>query len=129
MGIMKGVLLEKAPDAQIIDITHQIAPQNIHQAAYALKSAHSYFPKGTIHVVVVDPGVGSERRPVLIETSRAKYIGPDNGVFSYVLEKAQGYITSTRKNILQKRFLQPSTGETCLHRLPDGWQAARPHHH
>ena len=84
VGAMKGVILGILPGAQIVDITHAIAPQDIRQAAYVLASAIPYFPPGTVHVVVVDPGVGGERRPLAIHTDRAYYIGPDNGVFSQV---------------------------------------------
>ncbi len=84
-GVMKGVILNLAPKAQIIDITHQIEPQNIRQAALTLESAHSYFPKNTVHLVVVDPGVGSERRPIAVKTRTATFLGPDNGVLTSVM--------------------------------------------
>lgn len=85
VGIMKGVILNLAPSARIIDITHQIEPQNIMQAALALESAHGYFPKGAVHLVVVDPGVGSERRPIAVKTKSATFVGPDNGVLTAVI--------------------------------------------
>lgn len=85
VGAMKGVILSICPQAEIVDISHQIRPQGVAQAAYVLSTAAVYFPPGTVHVVVVDPGVGSERRPVAIQTERATYIGPDNGVFSLAL--------------------------------------------
>lgn len=84
VGVMKGVILDILPWAKIIDITHKIEPQNIHQAAYVLGTISPYFPKKTVHVVVVDPGVGTERRPLAVFTRRACYVGPDNGVFSRV---------------------------------------------
>ncbi len=87
VGAMKGVILSLLPTAQIVDITHAIAPQNIPQAAYILSTATPYFPPHTVHVVVVDPGVGSERRPLAVFTDRAVYVGPDNGVFSQVYER------------------------------------------
>jgi len=86
VGIMKGVILNLEPSARIIDITHGIEPQNILQAALALESAHSYFPKNTVHLVVVDPGVGSERRPIAVKTKSATFIGPDNGVLTPALK-------------------------------------------
>jgi S-adenosylmethionine hydrolase len=85
VGAMKGVILSICPQAEIVDISHQIRPQGVQQAAYVLSTAAAYFPAGTVHVVVVDPGVGSERRPVAIQTERATYVGPDNGVFSLAL--------------------------------------------
>jgi len=87
---MKGVILKINPRATIIDITHEIPPHGIRHAAFVLNSAYRYFPKDTIHVVVVDPGVGGSRKPLLIVHPRAFFIGPDNGVFSYVYkEKAK----------------------------------------
>ncbi|CAI2717859.1 SAM hydrolase/SAM-dependent halogenase family protein [Nitrospina watsonii] len=86
VGIMKGVILNIAPDAQLVDLTHQIRPQNILQAALVVKTAHSYFPKGTVHVVVVDPGVGGVRRPIGIKNNGYWFVGPDNGVFTSVID-------------------------------------------
>ncbi len=85
VGAMKGVILGICPQAEMVDISHQIQPQAVLQAAYVLSTAASYFPPGTVHLVVVDPGVGSERRPVAVETGRATYVGPDNGVFGLAL--------------------------------------------
>lgn len=83
-GVMKGVILTINRNCQIIDITHQISPQDVEEAAFLLHNACSYFPEHSIHVVVVDPGVGSERKPILVETDRYWFVGPDNGVFSFV---------------------------------------------
>jgi len=85
VGAMKGVILSICPRAEMVDITHQIRPQAVQQAAYVLSTAAAYFPAGTVHLVVVDPGVGSERRPVAVQTERATYVGPDNGVLSLAL--------------------------------------------
>jgi len=85
---MKAVILSICPNAQIIDITHQIEKFNVRMGAYTLACATPYFPKGTIHVAVVDPGVGTKRRPLLIETEKDFFIGPDNGV-SALAAKAQ----------------------------------------
>src|SRR3990172_9348844 len=81
---MKGVILSINPKATIVDITHEIPPHGIRQAAFVLKSAYRYFPKGTIHVVVVDPGVGGPRKPLLAVTPQAFFIAPDNGVLIYI---------------------------------------------
>ena len=86
VAIMKGVILGIASRATMIDYSHGIAPGNIAQAAYVLQSGYRYFPPGTTHVTVVDPGVGSERRAVAIETPLAAFVGPDNGVFSLIVE-------------------------------------------
>jgi len=83
---MKGVILTINPAARIIDLSHQIAPHAIREAAYFLKSCYHYFPEGAIHVAVVDPGVGTARRPLLVSTARHFFIAPDNGVLSGMLE-------------------------------------------
>lgn len=82
---VKGVALGINPDLTIVDITHDVAPQDVSAAAFLLGSAAPYFPRGTVHLAVVDPGVGTERRPLLVLTSDAAYVGPDNGIFSSVL--------------------------------------------
>ncbi|MBS3809264.1 MAG: SAM-dependent chlorinase/fluorinase [Desulfobacterales bacterium] len=86
-GIMKGVIASLCPDARVIDITHQVAPGDIYGAAYALSSACPYFPKDTIHVTVVDPGVGSGRRIIAVRTGAGIFLAPDNGVLSMVADK------------------------------------------
>ncbi len=84
---MKGVILNINPQARIVDLSHEIPAHDIAGAAYLLKSCYRYFPDGTVHVAVVDPGVGSSRRPLLISTSRYFFIGPDNGLFTYICEE------------------------------------------
>lgn len=87
LGAMKGAILSVNPAARIVDITHMITPGDIREGALVLKDSYSYFPPGTIHVGVVDPGVGGARRPLLIETERFLFVGPDNGLFSPALER------------------------------------------
>lgn len=87
VGAMKGVVLSICPDARIIDITHEIPSQDIHAGAFTLLAAYKSFPAGTIHVAVVDPGVGSARRPILASCGGQFFVGPDNGLFSYVFER------------------------------------------
>ena len=84
-GIMRGVILGINPRARLVDLTHQISPQNITQASLVLGNSYRYFPPEAIHVVVVDPGVGTGRRPVLVSTPHGRFVGPDNGVLSQVL--------------------------------------------
>ncbi len=81
VGVMKGVILSINPDAQLVDITHEIEPGNILEAAFLLKDAYKYFPEGTVHIVVVDPGVGGKRRPIAIKMEGFFFVGPDNGLF------------------------------------------------
>lgn len=83
-GVMKAVILKINPDANIIDLTHGIKPHDIRDAAFTIGMNYEYFPAHTIHIVVVDPGVGSNRRPIIVMTDRHFFIGPDNGVFSYI---------------------------------------------
>lgn len=85
VAAMKGVILDINPEVTLIDITHDISPQNITQASYILSTAWPYFPLGSIHVAVIDPGVGSERRAILIAGPGGYYIGPDNGSLSAML--------------------------------------------
>jgi len=82
VGIIKGVILGIAPTARLVDLTHAIPPQNVAAGAHALASAAPWFPPGTIHVAVVDPGVGTRRRALVVETADAYFVGPDNGVLS-----------------------------------------------
>ncbi|MFH1703483.1 MAG: SAM-dependent chlorinase/fluorinase [Nitrospirota bacterium] len=84
VGIMKGVILNINPFVNIVDITHEISPQNIFEAAITIEMSFESFPYKTINVVVVDPGVGSARRPILVITDHYYFIGPDNGVFSQI---------------------------------------------
>ena len=85
VGVMKGVILNINPKVQIVDITHAVPPQDVHGAAFLIDSTFRYFPDGTIHVVVVDPGVGSRRRAIICQTDTAYFVCPDNGILSYVL--------------------------------------------
>ncbi|TET39534.1 MAG: S-adenosyl-l-methionine hydroxide adenosyltransferase, partial [Dehalococcoidia bacterium] len=87
VAAMKGVILSINPKVTIVDICHTIEPQNIAQAAFVLSTTYHYFPEGTIHIVVVDPGVGTERRAVLLTTPWAFFLAPDNGVLSYIIEE------------------------------------------
>ena len=88
VGAMKGVILSIDPDAVIVDITHEIKPQDISSAAFILAACHKDFPLGTIFVCVVDPGVGTTRRKIIVESNDQIFVGPDNGVFSFVLNDA-----------------------------------------
>ncbi|MCU0494178.1 MAG: SAM-dependent chlorinase/fluorinase [Chloroflexaceae bacterium] len=89
VGIMKGVILSVCPRVQIVDITHDIAPQAVVQGALLLPTFLDYFPPHAIHVGIVDPGVGSARRPLALATPQGYFVGPDNGLFSLVWRNAQ----------------------------------------
>ena len=88
VGAMKGVILGIAPGVRLVDLSHEIAAQDVRGAEYVLGHAAAFFPAGTVHLAVVDPGVGSRRRPLLIRTPRASYVGPDNGLFTFALDEA-----------------------------------------
>jgi hypothetical protein len=88
-GIMKGVILSTTPSAVIIDITHHIDPQDIIQAAYLIKTSYRYFPEGTVHVIVVDPEVGSDRAIVALDMMGHIFLAPDNGVLTLVMEEGK----------------------------------------
>ena len=87
VGTMKGVMLNIDPDARIVDITHEIVPENIDEAAHVLKNAYAYFPEDTLHVVVVDPGVGSKREILAVKAGRTLFLAPDNGVLKHIFYK------------------------------------------
>jgi len=106
---VKGVILKVNPQAQIFDISNDISPQDIWEAAFTLRTAYSHFPKGTIHLAVVDPGVGSGRKPIIVVTESYYFVGPDNGLFSLIYLEAERirvhHITSTH-------YFLPNPGPT-----------------
>ncbi len=87
VGIMKGVILGISPEAQIVDLMHEIQPQNFKQASFLLSVSIDYFPKGTIFLSIVDPGVGTARNAIVVLTEKYTFIAPDNGLLTYVLQK------------------------------------------
>jgi len=105
VGTLKGVILKINPEATIVDITHNVAPFDLLDAALAIGSAYSYFPPRTIHVVVVDPGVGTERRPLLVTAENQYFVAPDNGVLSVIYEREENVVA--RNVTAAHYFLQP----------------------
>jgi S-adenosylmethionine hydrolase len=87
VGVMKGVILSRCPQARIIDISHEVAAFSIWSAAYLIDQAAPYFPARTIHVVVIDPGVGTSRKPLIVEALGQTFIAPDNGVLAMILAR------------------------------------------
>ena len=87
VGSVKGVILSINNNIKIVDITHDVKPYSIQQAAYTILTYYNYYPQNTIHLVVVDPGVGSVRFPLIIKTKKYYFVGPDNGIFSYIISK------------------------------------------
>jgi len=105
VGVLKGVILKINPDVQIVDITHGVTPFDLLDGATAIANAYSYFPPRTIHVVVVDPGVGTERRPLIVSGQNQYFLAPDNGVLSGVFEKEQTFLV--RHLTAEHYFLHP----------------------
>jgi S-adenosyl-L-methionine hydrolase (adenosine-forming) len=108
VGTMKGVVAGIAPQSRVIDISHGVSPYNVTEAAFVIAEAWTYFPKGTIHVVVVDPGVGSSRRPILAEAGGHFFIAPDNGVLSLVFDAA----THKVRMITNPKFMRREISRT-----------------
>ena len=106
---MKGVILSIHQDARIVDLSHQIAPHQIDEAAFFLKSCYREFPEGTIHVVVVDPGVGSARRAIAVKSARYFFLAPDNGVLAYIFDDERPVEV---REIDQPKFRRESQGRT-----------------
>ncbi|PWH20934.1 MAG: hypothetical protein DDG58_00290 [Ardenticatenia bacterium] len=91
VGVMKGVILRFAPHVTLVDISHEVPPQDVPTAAFLIYQAELFFPADTVHVVVVDPGVGSERRALAVRTSTGMFVAPDNGVLTHVLTHSTDY--------------------------------------
>lgn len=86
-GIVKGIILSINPEARVIDISHHIVAYNIEQASYMIETYYTHFPQKTVHLAVVDPGVGSTRNPVIMETANYYFVGPDNGIFTRIYQR------------------------------------------
>ena len=109
VAAMKGVILSINPEAKLVDICHTIKPQNIIQAGFVLSRAYPFFPQGTIHVAVVDPGVGTQRRAIILRTRSASFVAPDNGVLSYVIGQSSAWEAVA---ITQPQFWRPTVSPT-----------------
>ncbi len=103
-AVMKGVIFGICPNATLVDISHDIQPFEITEGAFVISQAYRFFPKKTIHVVVVDPGVGTARRPLLMEAGGQYFIGPDNGVFSMVFTREKHKVREITSELF---FLKP----------------------
>jgi S-adenosylmethionine hydrolase len=107
VAAVKGAILNINPDASIVDVTHSVRPQDILQAAFVLNAAYRYFPKQTVHVAIVDPGVGSERRGIILKTPSAIFVAPDNGILSYVIDDVFPNVVA--QSIGESLATQPTT--------------------
>lgn len=108
VGMTKGVIMGINPNARIIDITHNIERHNIYEASQVIGMSYKYFPPATIHVAVVDPGVGGERRPILVVTENYYFVGPDNGIFTRIFEKENNHFFKVLHITSSHFFLQAS---------------------
>lgn len=109
IAVMKGVILGIYPEAVIVDITHHIPPQDLIQAAYTIRNAYAYFPRGTVHIIVVDPGVGSGRSILALEKNNHFFIAPDNGILSILLDKTAA---DSMVHVTDDRYYLPSVSRT-----------------
>lgn len=109
VGTMKGVMLSICPSAQLVDLTHHIAPQDVRAGAYVLSTAFRHFPPHTVFLIVVDPGVGTARQPVAVETAHGVYVAPNNGVLSYVLPHVE---VRHAVEIAEPRYALPGVSRT-----------------
>lgn len=105
VGAMKGVILAINPAARLVDISHEVASYNVVDAAFTIAQAYVCFPADTVHLVVVDPGVGGQRRPIVVQAGRHFFVGPDNGVFSFIYEREESVVV--RHITAEHYFLQP----------------------
>jgi hypothetical protein len=121
VAAMKGVILGINPEVRLIDICHTIGPQNILQAAFVLSTAYEFFPQKTIHLVVVDPGVGTERRAIILRTPSADFVAPDNGVLSYVIRQSLTKPLEENAN-LQQVELKPELEAVAITK-PQFWRS------
>jgi len=120
VATIKGLILCINPEAKLIDICHSTKPQNIPQAAFVLSTAYQFFPQKTIHLVVVDPGVGTERRAIILRTPSADFIAPDNGVLSYVIQESSAKPAADNVN-LQEIELEPGLEAVAITK-PQFWR-------
>ncbi len=130
VGALKGVILKINPEVKLVDITHQVAPYDLLDGALAIGAAYAYFPPRTIHVVIVDPGVGTDRRPLLVSGQNQYFIAPDNGVLSAVYEREHPVIV---RHVTAEHYYHQPVSKTFHGRdifapvaawLSKGWQTA-----
>ena len=109
VGAVKGAILSVNPQAVIVDLTHEIPPQDIAAGAFTLLAAYKTFPAGTVHVGVVDPGVGSTRRPVIVSANEQFFVGPDNGLFTYIYDREPSHRVF---HVTAEKYFRPDPSST-----------------
>jgi len=108
-GTMKGVVLDICPDANVVDISHDIPPHDVHTASLELAASYKYFPSGTVFLVVVDPGVGSGRRGLAADTGNHRFVAPDNGVMTHVFRESSRHFVV---ELTDRRYTRPTVSRT-----------------
>ena len=109
VGAVKGAILSVNPNVSLVDITHEIAPQDIEAGAFTLFAAYKTFPRGTIHVAVVDPSVGSARRPIIVGANDQFFVGPDNGIFTYICDREPSHRIF---HVTAEKYFRPDPSST-----------------
>lgn len=109
VGAVKGAILSVNPAVTIVDITHEIPPQDIEAGAFTLAAVYETFPAGTTHVAVVDPGVGSTRRPIIVSARKQLFVGPDNGLFTHIYDRES---SSRVYHVTAEKYFRPSPSST-----------------
>ncbi len=109
VGVMKGVMKDICPHLSLIDLTHEISPQDVKEGAYVLGVSYRYFPPGAVFLAVVDPGVGTERKPLALKAGDYFFVGPDNGLFTLVLKQEREFSARLLSN---HKFFRPKISET-----------------
>ncbi|HWF90001.1 MAG TPA: SAM-dependent chlorinase/fluorinase, partial [Pyrinomonadaceae bacterium] len=109
VGAVKGAILSVNPSAVVVDITHEIPPQDVATGAFTLLAAYQTFPAGTIHMAVVDPGVGSTRRAIIVSANEQFFVGPDNGLFTYIYDREPSHRVI---HVTAERFFRPDVSTT-----------------
>jgi S-adenosylmethionine hydrolase len=104
VGTVKGEILKNNNTARIIDITHAVPPHDVKSAAFILQSYYKNYPEGTVHLAVVDPGVGSDRHPIIVQSENYLFVGPDNGIFSYIYTEQSEVYTIAHSTLLSSTF-------------------------
>ncbi len=109
VGVMKGVILSRVPQALLVDLTHEVPPQDVKEGAYLLGVSYPYFPKGSVFLGVVDPGVGTLRRALVVEAGGRFFVGPDNGLFTWIF---RDHPSAEIRALEERRFLLPKASAT-----------------
>ena len=121
VGAMNGVILSLSENVTIVDVSHEVERHNVNEAAYVLASASAYYPSNTVHVAVVDPGVGSSRRALILRTPQGTYVSPDNGTLTHILNQHGAAITDAESNVSPRMVNVPKGFQAFQLDRPEFW--------